>query len=194
MRGEGQTMLKTSSQSQQCHEFAMPESMRKICKRHQDSVKLAWSENSSPWIHFGSNVASDRQCTQRKSNASQHGVDKKDGNRIKSILQGNDAMKLIASKTRGFRRSFSESFKLRTVVKAYRDGASAATEEIADDVNSSSGILKPDEFIYRPHAPNARRKAICDEIEKCIVQNGGTLRSLRRDLVVAVNLTNWHLL
>ena len=179
--------------SEQGQEYATTELVRKPCKKHQGLVKLAWSEKSS-WIHNRVNATSDRSGTQTKPNTFQSNEDRKDGIRMKSIFQSNDAVKLIVSKTWGLRRSFSESFKLRTVVKTFRDGEGTTSEEILDDKRSFSDILRPEEFIYRAHAPYTRRKAICDEIEKCIVLNGGTLRSLRRDLIVAVNLTNWHLL
>ena len=106
-------------------------------------------------------------------------------------------MNLVASKTREFKRTlYSESFKLKTVVRAFfRREGSRVREEIIADEQSSAEILKPDEFMYRPNAPNIRRKAICDEIEKCILQSGvGSLRSLRSDLIVAANLKTWQLI
>ena len=189
-------MILAKTISKQYQGCDIPGLVIQTSKKHHDLVKRAWPENFY-WVHHGVNDTLDRCGTQRKSDDSQISEKRKDGNRIKSMLQGNEAVQLIASKTRGFRRSFSEHFTLKTVVKAYSDGESIATrEEIIIDERSTAGVrmLEPDEFIYRPNAPNTRRKAICDEIEKCIIQNGGTLRSLRRDLVVAVNLTNWHLL
>lgn len=113
------------------------------------------------------------------------------------VITENETMNLIASKTRTFKRTlYSETFKLKTLVRAFfsREGSRVREETIADE-QSSTEILKPDEFMYRPNAPNIRRKAICDEIEKCIVQSGaGSLRSLRSDLIVAANLKTWQLI
>ena len=161
---------------------------RRSCKKHQDFSKLAWSENSS-FIRTGANVTSDRSGIQTNRNDSQKSVDtRKHGNYTGPKSQGDDSLK------RGLRRYFSESFKLRTFVKAFHEEKGSTSEKTVEEDDSPDRILTPDEFIYRAHAPNTRRNAICDEIEKCITQHGGMLRSQRRDLVLAVNLSNLHLL
>lgn len=187
-----QSLRKTISE--QSEALAILNFVGKPCKMHQDFTKLVWSEKSS-CAHYGAVNSLDRCGTQTKTSVSQTNVVKKgELTQNRPILPGNDAFKLIVSKTRGFRRSLSDTFKLRTIVKVNREGESKTTEEVIDDEHSSVDILRPDEYIYRTTAPNTRRKAICDAIEKRIVQNGGMLRSLRRDLVVAINLTNWKLL
>ena len=183
---------KMLQQSQGC---AISKSGRSSCKKHEDFSKLAWSENSS-CVRTEVNVTSDLDGVQTKTNVFTKSVDKKSGNHMHtgSKSQGDDGLKLTFSKTRELGGYLSESFKLRTVVKAFRDEKDSTSEETEEDDDSPESILKPDEFIYTAHAPNTRRKAICDEIEKCIVQHGGMLRSQRRDLVLAVNLSNLHLL
>lgn len=192
MRIEQLLRDKMLQQSQGC---AVSEKGRGSCKKHQDFSKLAWSENSS-YIRTEVNVTSDLDGVQTRTNVFTKSVDKKNANHMHtgSKSQGDDGLKLTFSKTRGLGGYLSESFKLRTVVKAFRDEKDSTSEETEEDDDSPESILKPDEFIYRAHAPNTRRKAICDEIEKCIVQHGGMLRSQRRDLVLAVNLSNLHLL
>ena len=180
---------------QQSQGRAISKSGRSSCKKHQDFSKLAWPENSS-CIRTEVNVTSDLDGIQTKTDVFKKSIDKNNGSHVHtgSKSQGDgDGLKLTFSKTRGLGGYLSESFKLQTLVKTFHDEKGSTSEETEDD-DSPESILKPDEFIYRAHAPNTRRKAICDEIEKCIVQHGGMLRSQRRDLVLAVNLSNLHLL
>lgn len=180
MRGE-RLFQKTISEYKENH---LPGSLRNNFKKHD--FKFAWLDISISWLPY--------QATET-NNASLETDHNKDGKQMKPILQRNDSVKkLITSKTKGIRRSLSENFKHRTIVKSGCNSNGAISEEIIEEGRLTVVYLNADEYIYRPYAPNTRRKAICDEIEKCIVQNGGTLRSLRRDLIVAVNLSNWHLL
>lgn len=185
MRGE-QLLRKAISE---CKEYHLPESVTNPFKNH--NLKFAWLDNSISWLPYQATVTSIKQT----NNGSLKSELNKDGKHPRPVLQRNESVKkLIASKTPGIRRSFSESFKHRTVVKSDCNPNGTAREEIIEEEPLTAVIVSADEYIYKPYAPNTRRKAICDEIEKCILQNGSTLRSLRRDLIVAVNLTNWHLL
>lgn len=180
MRGE-RIFQKAISEYKENH---LPELVRDTFKKHD--FKFAWLDVSISWLPY--------QATQT-NNASLKTDYNKDGKQMKSKLQRNDSVKkLITSKTKGIRRSLSENFKHRTVVKSGCNSNDSISEEIIEDERLAVVYLNADEYIYRPYAPNTRRKAICDEIEKGIVQKGGSLRSLRRDLIVAVNLSNWHLL
>ena len=166
---------------------ALQESVKNTCKRHD--FKLAWLDKPISWLPYQVTAISNQYVT-TTNNASLKSCKKDD----KPIPQGNDAVKkIILSKTQGIRRSFSENFKHRTVVKSVHKNLTTS-EEIIEEQRLTVNSLNADEYMYRPNAPNTRRKAICDEIEKCIVQIGGTLRSLRRDLIVAVNLSDWNLL
>ena len=174
----------------ECKDYpTLPESVRNTCKKHD--LKLAWLDKPISWLPYQVTAISDRYVT-TTNNVYLKSDFKKDG---KPIPQGNAAIKkLILPKTREIRRSFSENFKLRTIAKSTRNLNGTTSEEIIEEQRLTVVSLNADEYMYRPNAPNTRRKAICDEIEKCIVQTGGTLRSLRRDLIVDVNLSNWYLL
>ena len=185
MRGE-QLLRKAISE---CKEYHLPVSVTNPFKNH--NLKFAWLDKSTSWLPYQATVTSITQT----NNGSLKSEFNKDGKHPRLTLQRNDSVKkLLASKTQGMRRSFSESFKHRTVVKSSCSPNGTAREEIIEEERLTVVTVSTDEYIYRPYAPTTRRKAICDEIEKCILQNGATLRSLRRDLIVAVNLTNWHLL
>lgn len=186
MRGE-QLFRKAISE---CKEYHLPESITNPFQNHD--LKFAWLERSISWLPFQATVPSIKQT----SNACSLKIElDKGGKYPRSVLQRNDSVKkLIASKTQGIRRSISESLKQRTVVTSGYSLNDAAREKIIKEDHLTAVFVSAEEYIYSPYAPNRRRKAICDEIEKCILQKGATLRSLRRDLIVAVNLTNWHLL
>ena len=170
----------------ECKEYHLPETVTKPFKPHD--LKFAWLGKSISWLPFQETVASIKQT----SNGSLKSEVDKGGKYRRPVLQRNDSVKkLIASKTQGIRRPFSESLKHRTVVKSACSPNGTAREEIIEEERLTAVFGRADEYIY---VPNTRRKAICDEIEKGILQKGATLRSLRRDLIVAVNLTNWHLL
>lgn len=184
MRGE-QLLRKAISE---CKEYHLPESVTNPFENHD--LKFAWLDKSISWLPFQATATSIKQT----NNGSLKSEFSKVGKGARPVLQRNDSVKkLIASKTQGIRRSFSESFKHRTVVTGCSTN-STAREEIIEEERLAAVFVSGDEYIYNPCAPSKRRKAICDEIEKCILQKGATLRSLRRDLIVAVNLTNWHLL
>ena len=185
MRGE-QFLRKAISECKECH---LPESVTKPFTNHD--LKFAWLGKSISWLPFQETLTSIKQT----SNGSLKSELDKGGKYPRPVLQRNDSVKkLIASKTQGIRRPFSESLKHRTVVKSACSPNGTVREEIIEEERLAAVFVSVDEYIYNPYAPNTRRKAICDEIEKRILQKGGTLRSLRRDLIVAVNLTNWHLL
>ena len=194
MREEPSTTKKLSSRHQKCVSSGFS---RERCKRNHDFIKRAWNERSCS-IYRGIGDEMEQSERQKQPLASQSRENGKDEYKPRQVvITENETMNLIASKTRKFKRTlYSETFKLKTVVRAFfsREG-STVREEITADEQSSTEILKPDEFMYRPNAPNIRRKAICDEIEKCIVQSGaGSLRSLRSDLIVAANLKTWQLI
>ena len=185
MRGE-RLFRKAISEYKEHH---LPESLRNTFKKHD--FKFAWLDMSMFWLPYQGTATPVTQT----NNASLKTDYNKDGEEVKPTLQRNDSVKkIISSKAKGFRHSLSENFKHRTIVKFGRNSNDTTKEEIIDEERVTVNYLNAEEYMYRPYAPNTRRKAICDEIEKCIVQTGGTLRSLRRDLIVAVNLSNWHLL
>ena len=171
-------------------EFYLPEMVRDTFKK--PDFKFAWLDKSISLLPYQATVKSITQA----DNASLRAEYSRDDKQMKPVLQRNDSLKtIITSKTRGIRRSLTESSKRGTIVKS-GCGLNRATtrEEIIKGESIAVVYLNADEYFYKPYARNTRRKAICDEIEKCIVLNGGTLRSLRRDLIVSVNLSNWHLL
>ena len=185
MRGE-QFLRKAISE---CKDYHLPESVTKPFKAHDS--KFAWLGKSTSWLTFQETITSIKQT----GNGSLRSELDKGGKCPRSVLQRNDSLKkLIASKTQGIRRPFSESLNHRTLVTSVCSPSGTAREEIIEEERPTVVFVSADQYIYNPYAPNTRRKAICDEIEKSILQKGATLRSLRRDLIVAVNLTNWHLL
>lgn len=185
MRGE-QFLRKAISE---CKEYHLPESVTKPFKNQ--GLKFAWLGKTISWLPFQETVTSIKQT----SNGCLKSELDKGSKCPRSVLQRNDSLKkLITSKTQGIRRPFSETLKHRTVVTSACSPNGTAREEIIEEEYLTAVFVSADEYIYNPYAPNTRRKAICDEIERGILQKGATLRSLRRDLIVAVNLTNWHLL
>jgi len=195
MREEPSTAKKLSSRHQKCVSSGFT---RERCKRNHDFIiKRAWNERSCS-IYHGIGDEMEQSARQKQPLAVQSRKNWKDEHKPRQVvITENETMNVIASKTREFKRTlYSETFKLKTVVRAFfRREGSTVREEIIADEQSSTEILKPDEFMYRPSAPNIRRKAICEEIEKCIVQKGaGSLRSLRSDLIVAANLKTWQLI
>lgn len=195
MREEPSTVKKLSNRRQ---EYVPSGFTRERCKRKHDFTKRAWTERPYSINHGIEDIKLEQSERQKQPLALQNRENGEVGYKPRQVvITENDTMNLIASKTREFKRTlYSETFKLKTVVRAFfsREGSTVREEIIADE-ESSTEILKPDQFMYRPNAPNIRRKAICDEIEKCIVQSGsGSLRSLRSDLIVAANLKTWQLI
>ena len=194
MREEPSTTKKLSSRHQKCVSSGFT---RERCKRKHDFIKRAWNERSCS-IYHGIGDEMEQSERQKQPSALQSREKGKDEYKTRQVvITENETMNVVASKTREFKRTlYSETFKLKTVVRAFfRREGSTVQEEIMADEQLSAEILKPDEFMYRPNAPNIRRKAICDEIEKCIVQSDtGSLRSLRSDLIVAANLKTWQLI
>ena len=103
-------------------------------------------------------------------------------------------MMKIASKAQEIHCSLSETFKQRTVVKSISHLNGKSREEIFEEDSLTVARSNANAYTYRTGALKARRNAICDEIDKCIVQTGGKLRSMRGDLIVDVNLSNWNLI
>lgn len=167
------------------------DTVRKSCNKHD----LSYTVKSISLLPYQVKAPSDLNVIQR-NNAPLETNFRKDGHYKKPPPQQSaSVMKLITSKTQGIHRSLTQSFKHRTVVKSAHNLNEKTREKIVEvDCLTAALSLNSDGYIYRRNAPNTRRNAICDEIEKCIVQNGGTLRSTRRDLIVNVNLSNWNLI
>ena len=170
----------------ECSESANP------CKRHQNPV-FTWFDQAARFRFGGCKVTSDPLKTLTYYGPQYNDNNMYSGKQLRPIHQGSEALKIITSKTKNFRRSLSESYKQRTVVCSERVGSGATKEQIVPEDRFTTAFIAGD-YIYQTHAPYRRRNAICDEIEKYIIHEGATLRSLRRDLIVAVNLSNWHLL
>ena len=170
-------------------EYHLTESLRKTFKKND--LKFPWLNTYSiSWLPHRAAASS---ATQTNNASSKTDYDK-DGKQRKPVLQRNASFKnKITSTTKDIRRSLLENFKHSSIVKLSHSNGSTR-EEITGDDNHKVVYFNASEYMYRPYASNTRRKAICDEIEKYIVQNGGTLRPMRSDLIVAVSLSNWHLL
>ena len=167
------------------------DSVRKSCNKHD----LSCTVKSISLLPYQVKAPSDWNVIQRNNAPLKTNFRKDVHYKKPPPQQGASVMKLITSKTQGIHRSLTQSFKHRTVVKSTHNLNEKTRETIIEeDCLTAALSLNSDEYIYRRNAPNTRRNAICDEIEKCIVQNGGTLRSTRRDLIVNVNLSNWNLI